>query len=138
MADTDTHAGVGRRFVAQVIDLVVLFVLAYLIAVVTGDTTSSGFQIEGGPAFLWFAIVGLYFIALEGMYGQTVGKRLSGIVVITEDLTAIDLRAALIRNVLRLIDGFVFYAIGLVLILLSDRGQRLGDRVADTVVVRTE
>lgn len=137
MGGTDSYAGIGRRFVAQFVDLVIWVVLGYFVAVLTGSTTASGFDLQGGPAFLWFAIGAVYFIALEGRYGQTVGKRLAGIVVLTEDDGDISMRDSLLRNVLRVIDGIVFYAIGVVLIVLSDRDQRLGDRVAATVVVRT-
>jgi uncharacterized RDD family membrane protein YckC len=137
MAENSSHEqrGVGIRFVAQVVDLVLLFAVGYVIAAATGSTTGSGFELEGGPAFLWFGISAAYFVALEGAYGQTVGKRLTGIVVLTETGDPIDVRDSLVRNVLRVVDGFVLYAIGVVLILLSDRNQRFGDRVADTVVV---
>lgn len=136
MAETNDYAGLGRRFVAQVLDLVVLFAIAMLLAMLTGNTTATGFNLQGGPALLWFVIGAAYFVLLEGWAGQTVGKRLTGIVVRTEGAAAISMRDSLIRNVLRVIDSIVFYAIGIVLILLSDREQRLGDRVADTVVVR--
>lgn len=138
MVDTANYAGIGRRFVAQIIDVVVLFVIAYVIALGTGDTTGTGFNIQGGPAFLWFAIGAGYFILLEGKYGQTVGKRLTGIIVTTVDGGDIDIQASLIRNVLRVVDGFLFYAVGAILILLSDREQRLGDRVANTVVLAAD
>jgi hypothetical protein len=44
---------------------------------------------------------------------------------------------ALMRNILRLVDGLVFYIVGIILILNSDKKQRLGDRVAGTVVLHT-
>jgi uncharacterized RDD family membrane protein YckC len=45
---------------------------------------------------------------------------------------------ALMRNILRLVDGLVFYIVGIILIINSDRNQRLGDRVAGTVVLRIQ
>ena len=42
----------------------------------------------------------------------------------------------MVRNVLRIVDGVVFYLIGVIFILTSDERQRLGDRVASTVVVQ--
>jgi uncharacterized RDD family membrane protein YckC len=60
------------------------------------------------------------------------------IVVVTEDGGAIDYKPAAIRTVLRIVDALPFlYVLGLVLIVVTDRNQRLGDIVADTVVVRT-
>lgn len=44
--------------------------------------------------------------------------------------------AAVIRNVLRVVDGLFFYLVGALFALTSPRGQRLGDRAAHTLVVR--
>lgn len=129
-------AGLGRRFVAQVVDIVLLIIVGYGLAIATGSTTPTGFELQGGPALVWFGVSWLYFIGLEARSGQTVGKRLAGIVVEAADGRTIDLQASVVRNVLRIIDFVVFYALGVVLILLSERNQRLGDRVAGTVVVR--
>lgn len=136
MPSEPEYAGLGRRFVAQLVDVVLLFVVGYVIAIATGSTTPTGYDLQGGPALLWFGVSWLYFIGLEARSGQTVGKRLAGIAVVTVDGGAIDLRASVVRNVLRIVDWVVFYALGAVLIVLSDRNQRLGDRVASTVVVR--
>lgn len=137
--------GVGRRAVAIIIDSFVLlipyFILGFLIASITGETTGGGFQLVGGSAFLLFGLLGLvgfgYFILLEAYYGQTVGKRLVGIRVVTEDGQEIDVADSVIRNVLRLIDGIAVYLVGAVFIWLSGENQRLGDRVGNTIVVKT-
>lgn len=129
------YRGVGIRFVATVIDTVVLFLIAYVIAIPAGATTDTGFSLQGGPAFLWFLVGLAYFVVLEAQYGQTLGKRLVGIRVATEDGGPIDYRASLVRNLLRIVDGLFFYLVGAVLIFVSDREQRLGDRIGDTVVV---
>jgi len=44
--------------------------------------------------------------------------------------------AVALRTILRLIDGFLFYAVGLVVMLVSPRRQRLGDLAGKTTVVR--
>ena len=137
-SDTYEYRSVGIRMVAQVVDFVALFVVGYLIAMTSGGTSSSGFSLSGGPAFLWFAVSMGYFIVLEGTNGQTVGKRLTGIVVRTESGESITVTDSLVRNLLRVVDGLFFYAVGIFLIFRSDRKQRFGDRVADTVVVSVE
>ncbi|MFW5921919.1 MAG: RDD family protein [Halodesulfurarchaeum sp.] len=129
--------GIGIRFVALFIDTIVLFVLGYVIAIPIGMTSATGFNLQGGPAFLWILIGFGYFIVLEGKYGKTVGKRLVGIEVVTEDGRPIDYQASLIRNVLRIIDGIFFYLVGAILVILSEDEQRLGDRIANTIVVST-
>ncbi len=81
---------------------------------------------------VWF----LYFTLLEGRYGQTVGKMALSIKVVRDaDGAPIDYGEAAVRTVLRIIDGLFDYLIGAIFIWTSDEKQRLGDRVAHTVVV---
>ena len=83
-------------------------------------------------------MLSLAYMSLTEAYwnGQSFGKKLFGIQVVGEDGTPCTLRQALARNILRLVDGFVFYLVGLFLALNSEKRQRLGDRVARTVVVQ--
>ncbi len=82
---------------------------------------------------VWF----LYYTILEGRYGQTLGKYWCKIKVVKEDTGAqISYTDAAIRTILRIIDGLFSYLIGALLIWTSDKRQRLGDRLAHTVVVQ--
>ncbi len=82
---------------------------------------------------IWF----LYYTILEGRYGQTLGKYWCKIKVVKEDTGAqISYTDAAIRTILRIIDGIIDYLIGAILIWTSDKRQRLGDRLAHTVVVQ--
>ena len=67
---------------------------------------------------------------------MTLGKRMVGIRVVADDGEHVGLNAAVIRNLLRLVDGFFFYLVGALFALNSSRGRRLGDHVAGTLVVR--
>ena len=131
-----SYVGVGLRAVAVIIDGVVLFVVGYLIALVTGQTTGTGFNLEGAPALLWFLLSFAYYVVLEAQMSGTLGKQLLGLRVVKTDGSPIDFQASLIRNVLRIVDGFFVYLIGAILVWTSPLKQRLGDRVAGTVVVR--
>ena len=131
------HVGVGLRAVATIIDTFLLIVIGYLIALATDSTTAAGFQLEGVPMLLWLAIGVGYYIVLEAQSGATLGKRVMGLrVVKLEGGGPIDWQASLSRNLLRLIDGFFFYLVGAIIVWSSDKKQRLGDKVAGTVVVR--
>lgn len=80
----------------------------------------------------------LYHILLEGPLGggQTLGKKIMGIKVTTEDGDVPSYRQSAIRTVLRIIDWFpTMYIIGAILIETSEKDQRLGDRIAETIVV---
>ncbi len=131
-----SYAGVGMRAVAVIIDAVVLFAVGYLIAIATGQTTGGGFRLEGAPALLWFLVSFAYYIVLEAQLGGTPGKLLLGLRAVTADGSPLDYRAALIRNVLRIVDGLFCYLLAAILVWRSPLKQRLGDRIAGTVVAR--
>jgi uncharacterized RDD family membrane protein YckC len=128
--------GVGRRLVATVIDIVVFFVIGYVIAGANGGTTSDGFNLQGAPAFLAFGIWMLYYIVLEGALGATLGKLALGMRVTMDDGSKVGWQAVIIRNVLRIVDGIAFYLVAAILVWQSPKRQRLGDRLAHTVVLR--
>ncbi len=81
---------------------------------------------------VWF----LYYTLLEGRYGQTLDKWLVKVKVVKENGAPIDYGDAAVRTILRIIDGLFNYLIGAILIWTSDKKQRLGDRLAHTVVIQ--
>jgi uncharacterized RDD family membrane protein YckC len=92
--------------------------------------------LSGGVSLFIFL---LYFILLEGAYGQTVGKMAVKIKVVQGDGTKIDYAGAAVRNILRVIDAiqfFIPYLLGAILIWTSDKKQRVGDRAVSTAVVK--
>jgi uncharacterized RDD family membrane protein YckC len=131
----------GRRVVATLVDFILLSILAWVMSLLFGTTQAGGgtvsFSLTGLPALLFFLIFLLYYIILEGTVGQTVGKMLLGIQVVWEGTGQTPgMGAATIRTLLRIIDGFFFYLVALIVVLVSGKNQRLGDMVANTLVVR--
>lgn len=127
--------GVGRRAVAVLIDSILLFIVGYLVAMGTGQANEEGFNLKGGPAFLWIGIGLAYFIVMEATRGATLGKLAMRLKVVKQDGTPMDWQASVVRNVLRLIDGFLFYLVGAIVVWVSKSRQRLGDIAAHTIVV---
>ena len=137
MNEAITKAGIAVRGVEALIDLVVVIVILYLVAVATGHTTDGGFDLPTGPTLIGVVLCLAYFILLEGMWGATLGKLATNLRVVREvDGEAIDWSAAIIRNLFRLIDGLVLYLLGFIVICVTSKRQRIGDLVAGTVVVR--
>lgn len=69
-----------KKIVAFLLDLIGSFVVfGYIIALLTGNTSQGGFSLNGGPAFLLFAIVIVYFVVMNKFVGGTLGKRIFGI-----------------------------------------------------------
>jgi uncharacterized RDD family membrane protein YckC len=139
---------IGRRFSAGFIDTLIWAPVFLLFArefgqlgtVVNPDgTVFRGVNLSGIP-FLAFLLLGLtYNVLLEWHYGGTVGKLALGIEVKDEAGSKLTFRATLIRNVMRILDGFPFlipYVVGLVAMGNSDKRQRLGDRFAHTIVLK--
>lgn len=132
------YVSVGWRALATVIDTILLAVVAYGMAWLSGTTTKAGFELHGGPFFLLILIILTYYIVLEGLLGATIGKLILGLRVVKLDGSAIDWRASVVRNLLRLVDGIIFYLLGAILIWASPQRQRLGDRLAGTTVIRLD
>lgn len=134
-----SYQGIGPRLVAQIIDSVVLVVLFLLVGFVLSGSFTFEYQGEAAIPFLiaYGLIVILYYAILEGTLGATLGKRLVKIKVVKEDGSACGIGPAFVRTLLRFIDALPFlYIIGLVLIARLEKKQRLGDRLAGTVVVK--
>ena len=127
--------GVARRAAAIIVDAILLMIIGWIIAKFTGQTTEEGFNLMGGPALLWFLVSFGYYIVMEAMWAGTLGKKALGLKVVKEDGTKLDWGASIIRNLLRIIDGFALYLIGAIVVWVSKKKQRLGDMVAHTLVV---
>ncbi|MGM0653620.1 MAG: RDD family protein [Bacillota bacterium] len=136
VVNAEKHVSVGLRFVAIIVDSIILFIVAYLIAIITGGTTAGGFELQGAPFFLFSIIALLYYWLLEAFLGGTVGKLVLGMRVQMADGSPCTIGASLIRNLLRIVDGLFFYLVAAILVWTSPTRQRLGDRLAGTVVVK--
>jgi uncharacterized RDD family membrane protein YckC len=142
-------AGLGSRFVAQLVDLIlkttIIVGLVLLLGLAAGDggDTASQEDVSTGAAVAFavlfiFALTFFYDVLFETLgTGRTPGKRLMGLRVLRAGGQPVGLRASVVRNLLRLVDGIpLSYIPGTVAILATKRNQRLGDLAAGTIVVR--
>ena len=142
-------AGFGPRFLALFIDSlisglvagVVLFAaIMLMMGAVSSNPNSTGFMvlILVVTLVITLLLTSGYFIIFEQIWnGQTPGKRLAGIRVIKRGGQPLEFRNILLRNLLRIVDNLPSnYVTGLVCFFATKHQQRLGDLVADTVVVR--
>ncbi len=170
-------AGIGSRFLANLLDTflqlaiylglwIVVGIVGLLLALSASafSTTLAAFFGEIEVAFALiaaFAILWGYFIWFETRWnGQTPGKRQVGLRVIRDGGYPINVFAAIIRNLVRIMDGMPVVALALISIgvfghqpglaalgglcillpvlclLVSGRYQRVGDFVAGTMVVK--
>jgi uncharacterized RDD family membrane protein YckC len=132
-------AGLGSRFLAGMVDGVVIILLVFLVVLV--GSIVSAFTFGVGTAVMILAVFLVlygYYVFLEWRWnGQTIGKRLLDIRVMDDRGLAIDFYQALIRNLLRLIDApLPFFCPGGLVALANPQFKRTGDWVAGTVVVK--
>ncbi len=81
-----------------------------------------------------------YFIFWEMVTnGRSPGKAAIGLRVVRRDGMPIDFRSSFTRNVMRIVDMLpIDYVVGLISIIVSPSGERLGDHVAGTIVIRLD
>jgi uncharacterized RDD family membrane protein YckC len=132
-----TLAGVGSRFIAGAVDLVLQAVLVLILVLVDSAGGSGGvlgIVLIVGSFAVWF----FYPVAFELLAaGRTPGKRFTHLRVIRDSGAPIDLAASAIRNLMRVLDGPpLLYLPSLISVALTTRNQRPGDLAAGTVVIR--
>ncbi len=128
-------ASLGDRIVAYIIDTLIIYAWAILCVIIIFY------------AGLWDQVIGYVIIAILAilpamfyhlvseltMNGQSIGKRSRHIKVARMDGGHPRVSQYLLRWILRPIDSF--YWVGLVVILVNGKGQRLGDLAAGTTVI---
>lgn len=136
---TLTPAGHGSRFLALIIDVLVIAAFAtlcYRIAqYVLPQGVSAAIYVTAN-FFLTFAYH-LYYETRGG--GRTPGKRALRLRVVDARGLPVTLQQSMVRNVFRALDfAPVLYGVGATTALLDRYHRRLGDLVADTLVIQEE
>ena len=137
-------AGLGSRTAAAGLDALLIIAILVIIQIVAGamslvDSIAASWATALLSLLAAFGLI-LYYVLLEGFWGgRTVGKRALGIRVVMDTGRAVTVGAAVVRNLLRLIDFFfplAPFVPGVLLVLLTKSHKRLGDMAAGTIVVR--
>lgn len=130
-------AGISERIFAFIIDMIfialIYIVIFYLL--IKADVFNSNIEIYAFilvltlPAFLYYPLFQYW------NNGQTLGKMFMKIRVVKTDNSHPKLLDFIIRWVFRLVEVNMIPGLAFLVILLSDKRQRLGDMVAKTTVV---
>ena len=138
-------AGIGSRFLAIALDTLIQ-ALGFLLIVFVAEILLPAAARFTARAWTWAAAIFFLcaFVIYSGYYalfeifwnGQTPGKRLVRLRVISDSGRPITVYEAVVRNLLRIIDQLPgLYVVGIISVFLTARNKRLGDIVAGTVVV---
>ncbi len=145
----DVHVE-ARRFGAALLDLIILVIVTIWLGDVFGVThVASGTALRTAVSFPYVAIantldppwliliVVVLYSVQEALFGATWGKLVAGLrVVDAESGLRPTIGMVVVRNVLRVVEYYpILYLVGSVAALTSPRRQRLGDRLAGTLVV---
>jgi uncharacterized RDD family membrane protein YckC len=128
------YSGFWRRFVAYVIDNILLSVVFWLLVLVLGGIGGDGgvFGAYTLAAIGWL----LYYAAMESSSNQaTVGKMALGIKVTDLEGNRISFGRAVGRNLAKIISVLIFY-IGFIMAAFTAKKQALQDMIAGTLVVK--
>lgn len=133
-----TPAGMAVRAAAVVVDGVFVFVvLGAAVGVAAGESHGASFHLHGWAAFVWIMLSFGYWIVCERLWGMTIGKRLFSIRVVGDGDGRPTWRQSIVRNLLRIVDGFPYllpYLTGFIVAETNTQRRRIGDRVARTRV----
>lgn len=138
-------AGLGERIVARIIDFGI-FILILIAGVALAALSGSVMQ---RVTFFGYAFIGLYIVWLLGLVfydlvcevflnGQSVGKRIMKIKVISLDGARPSFGQYVIRWLFRIVDFLItFQLAGLISVIFTKNKQRIGDLAAGTTLVTT-
>jgi uncharacterized membrane protein SpoIIM required for sporulation/uncharacterized RDD family membrane protein YckC len=137
-------AGVGSRVAAALLDLFVLWLAIIALLILSSWLNFSPVSARG---WVGAVLVLLFFVAFWGYFtlfealngGRSPGKQALGIRVVMDTGRPVTAGAAVIRNLVRLLDCYfpiLPFLPALVMMFVTRSNKRLGDMAAGTIVVR--
>lgn len=133
-------APIKSRFFSLIIDGVVLAAYGYLAGMLFGKKEYTESGDFGGYSFYgykaWIFAIGLFllFPILEGLTGQTIGKQIVGIEIVSKKTGKHTVIGSIIRHLFSPFEIFIFF-FGYIIASANQYKQRIGDFVAGTIVV---
>lgn len=126
-------AGIGDRILAFVLDAIIILSFFFITSVTLAAT---GISMSVAMNVMLSIVAYLYRLISEVFFnGQTVGKKALSIKVVKLDGSVPSFGAYFLRWLMEPIDFFIV-GLGVVFIILTKNGQRVGDLLAGTTVVK--
>lgn len=126
------------RIGAFLIDIFIFWSIAMIVGIFYGTPHEEGigYSLNGLPALVMFFVGFFLWPISEGIWGQTIGKRLLNLKVVTDDFEPIRMGQAFGRFILGFLD--YIFLIGLIIAATNKQNKRIGDMAAKTIVVNTK
>jgi len=130
-------AGAGSRFLAFMIDWAIIAGISFMVFVGLGTLLPAGIAFALGITINFVVTWGWHVYFETKHAGRSPGKRALRLRVVDARGLPVSLHQALVRNIMRAIDAApALYAFAAMTSLVDPRRRRLGDLVADTLVIR--
>jgi uncharacterized RDD family membrane protein YckC len=132
-------AGLGSRIIAQLLDSLIVGVIAFIVAVGVlaainpSDAQDSLLATLATAGIILFVYIGYFTICEVATGGRTPGKSAGQLRVLDISGAAPTAGQLLLRNVARIVDVL---GVGVVVMFWNNQSRRVGDLLAGTVVVR--
>lgn len=124
------------RILAFIIDFFIFWLIGMILGFFFGEPLSNGevgYNLSGLPALFQF-LIGFYLWPIsEGLSGQTLGKKILNLKVVTTEYKPIGIGQAFGRFFLGFIDWI--FLIGIIVASVNHKKQRIGDLAAGTLVI---
>lgn len=132
-------APLARRLTASIVDSAVIALIWISVTIVTGGKWGLNLEsLTANSSDIFLALFAFaYYFVCEGLFAATIGKAVLSLRVFTSDGKLCSFGSSFKRNILRFVDWLpIFYLVGAISVLTSSKRQRIGDRLARTVVSR--
>ena len=125
---------IWKRILAFILDFLIYSLIGYVMGIFFGTPNGEGgYRLRGLPAFIMFGIgISLWPIS-EALSGQTIGKRILKIKVVSNSNEKISIGQAIGRNLLGIVDYMLL--LGLIVSNFNKKNKRIGDLAAKTIVI---
>jgi len=141
MNQSENKKNIGKRFVAGLIDYVLLYSLIFAYLYSFGESNDDGGVSVTGiaatiPFIMWFTII----VLTEVFFGATLGNSIMNLKSksLTSNNGELTFGQSIKRHLFDPVDMFPFGIIGILTIKNSSKNQRLGDIIANTTVVEVK
>lgn len=137
MHTPNTTQFIGKRIAATLIDYTLVFTLSFAYIIYFGKEEEDGTRsVSGLPALVPIAFWFFYFVIAEAFLDGTLGHQLMKLEVVTISGRSPSFSQTLVRRIFDAVDiTWCFGLLAFILVYKTDNNQRIGDILANTLVI---
>lgn len=131
------YASFGKRFLALIIDTLILELISFVVSMFLGKTSSNGFSLTGAPAYFVYFLYDVFNIFLIVKFGKTLGKMAMKIKIVDVNTNNIpSIGNVILREVIGKFLSSIALSLGYLWMLWDPKKQTWHDKIAKTVVIK--